>query len=182
MIIGMLGGMTGPIVAPAATSDPAYPGSYPRLTIAGIRITPSAATTAGPEPEIAAKIMHATIVDAPSPPGVLPVIASPTLMISSASPERDISVPTSIKNGIAMSGNESAVLIIAWARSWIIGLPGKKNQKTNAHADAIAIATGTERSSRTNRETSNSVIMLLSPPLRRSLRATPERDAESSGT
>jgi len=87
-----------------------------------------------------------------------------------------------MKKGIAMSGNESAVLIMAWARSWIIGLPGKKNQNTSAHADAIAIATGTERSSNTNRETSNNVIMLLSSPLRLPLRATPGRDAESSGT
>ena len=29
-----------------------------------------------------------------------------------------------MKKGMAMSGKESAVLIMAWARSWIMGLPG----------------------------------------------------------
>lgn len=87
-------------------------------------MTPRAATTAGPEPDIAAKIMQATIVEAPNPPAMLPVRASPTFIISSASPDRDINVPTSMKKGIAISGKESAVVTIACAKSWIIGVPG----------------------------------------------------------
>ena len=46
--------------------------------MAGMRIPPSAATQAGPEPEMAAKSMAATMVVAPRPP-----VASPTIAVMS---------------------------------------------------------------------------------------------------
>ena len=49
------GGMITPIAPPAAINADANDTGYPSFTIAGIKMTPSAATVAGPDPEIAAK-------------------------------------------------------------------------------------------------------------------------------
>lgn len=51
----MEGGIITPIAPEAAINAAEKEGEYPDLIMAGTRITPSAATVAGPDPEIAAK-------------------------------------------------------------------------------------------------------------------------------
>ncbi len=68
MIIGTDGGIRMPSVPPDAVMPPANAGEYPWRTIAGIMIEPIAATVGGPEPEIAAKNMHASTVTMARPP------------------------------------------------------------------------------------------------------------------
>ena len=56
---GMLGGITVPIEPLVASRAEGNSFPYPSLAMAGIRKLPSAATVAGPEPEIAAKKQEA---------------------------------------------------------------------------------------------------------------------------
>ncbi len=93
--------------------------------MAGIMIPPIAAAVAGPEPEIAANSILATIAAVPSPPAEFPVNASAMSTSFFASPPLDIKVPTSMKNGIAISGNESQLFTIDWASIRSIPCPGK---------------------------------------------------------
>src|SRR5690625_1371096 len=124
MINGILGGITTPIVLAAAKTAPEYSASYFRFTIDGINIEPIAATTAGPEPEIAAKNILAIIPAMASPPAILPAIDSATFIKLSAIPPRPINVPTNIKNGTAISENESAAVTVACANILNMGTSG----------------------------------------------------------
>ena len=62
------GGITTPIAPPAAINAQENAAGYPAFTIAGIMISPSAATVAGPDPEIAAKKQDTTIHTIAIPP------------------------------------------------------------------------------------------------------------------
>ena len=86
---------------------------------------PMAAAVAGPEPEMAAKSMLAIMAEVPRPPAESPVTDSATLTSFCARPEVDISVPTSMKNGIAISAKESQLLTIDCASIMSIICPGK---------------------------------------------------------
>ena len=62
------GGITTPIAPPAAINAQENAAGYPAFTSAGIMISPSAATVAGPDPEIAAKKQDTTIHTIAIPP------------------------------------------------------------------------------------------------------------------
>src|SRR5699024_6676905 len=105
---GILGGMMTPIdPAEAATAD-AKPPSYLRAIIAGIIKPPIAATVAGPDPEIAAKNIQATMLTMLNPPAIQPTKADANANSLLETPPFPIRIPASIKNGIASKGNESS--------------------------------------------------------------------------
>ena len=64
----MLGGITTPIAPADAINAAENAGLYPALIIAGTRMTPRAATVAGPDPEIAAKKQATTTQTIATPP------------------------------------------------------------------------------------------------------------------
>ena len=73
--------------------------------MAGIRIMPSAATVAGPEPEIAAKKQATPTQTTISPPFIWPTQVCAKLIRRSEMPAFSMMVPPRIKNGIAISTN-----------------------------------------------------------------------------
>src|SRR5690606_25258333 len=104
---GILGGMITPMDPAEAATAEAKPPSYLRATIAGIIKPPIAATVAGPDPEIAAKNIQATIVTMLNPPVIQPTNAEANASSLFDTPPLPIRIPASIKNGIASKGNES---------------------------------------------------------------------------
>ena len=75
-----------------------------------------AATVAGPEPEMAAKNMHATTVTSARPPYLRPRKASAMLSRRREIPPVAISSPASTKKGTAIREKESAPVTRPWAR------------------------------------------------------------------
>src|SRR5699024_1770293 len=104
---GILGGRMTPIDPAAAGTADANPGSYFLTIIAGIINPPIAATVAGPEPAIAAKNIHATIVTSDRPPVIQPTIVVARSKSRLEIPPFPIRIPARMKNGIANSGKES---------------------------------------------------------------------------
>jgi hypothetical protein len=110
MIKDKLGGITGPNAPAAAEMEQAKEVSYFCFFISGIIIPPMQATVAGPDPEIAAKIMLVNTVTIPKAPLTFPrkrrqkftnrLDMPPTIMIS----------PASIKKGTASREKESTPL------------------------------------------------------------------------
>lgn len=67
MTNAILGGMTIPMAPEALISAVDIPTLYPASTIAGTRMAPSAATVAGPDPDIAAKKQETRTTTATNP-------------------------------------------------------------------------------------------------------------------
>lgn len=97
--------MITPIAPPAAISAVAKLAGYPSFTIEGIKITPSAATVAGPEPEIAAKKQETITQTSATPFFLCPTQALARLISFSDIPAFSIIFPANIKNGIANRAN-----------------------------------------------------------------------------
>ena len=72
----MLGGIITPIAPETEVIAAENPGEYPFSFISGIIKEPIAETVAGPEPDIAAKNIHVTVVTIANPPIILPTSAS----------------------------------------------------------------------------------------------------------
>ena len=68
---------------------------------------PTAATVAGPEPEIAAKNIHTTTVTIARPPWILPKNTLARFSSLLEIPPPPISSPAKMKKGIAIVGKES---------------------------------------------------------------------------
>ena len=100
----MLGGMMTAIEDAAATT-PCANGSenFSRSIMAGIRITPSAATVAAPEPEIAPKKQATTMQTIAMPPRRCPSRASMNAISRSEMPALAMMLPERTKNGTASS-------------------------------------------------------------------------------
>jgi len=75
MIMGILGGMIGPIVAAAAVTAAAKPAPYPWRFMAGIRTEPVALASASAVPENPAMITFVTMTTYASPPRMWPTTA-----------------------------------------------------------------------------------------------------------
>ena len=73
--------------------------NFSRWTIAGIRITPSAATVAAPEPDMAPKKQATTTHTMAIPPRRWPSRASMNAISRSEMPARAIMLPESTKKG-----------------------------------------------------------------------------------
>ncbi len=71
MIIRIEGGISAPMVPPAAMDPAAMEGRYPAFTISGIAIRPIAAAQARDEPDTAAKPEQAKMDEIANPPGSL---------------------------------------------------------------------------------------------------------------
>ncbi len=94
-----------PILPAVAIKADDIPAGYLALIIAGIKITPNAATVAGPEPEIAAKKHDVTTPTIANPPFLWPTNLLAILISFSEIPAFSIVFPASIKNGIANNAN-----------------------------------------------------------------------------
>src|SRR3990172_2634849 len=105
MMKAMEGGMTMAIEPPEATSAEAKGFAYPRAAMAGIRMVPSAAVSAGPEPEMPAKNTQQTMATNASPPWTGPIRRLARRMRSSEIPARSSMSPAMMKNGMARSWN-----------------------------------------------------------------------------
>lgn len=101
----MEGGIITPIAPEAAINAAEKEGEYPDLIMAGTRITPSAATVAGPDPEIAAKKQDTMTHTMAIPPFRCPTQVSASLISFSEIPAFSIIFPAKMKNGIASNTN-----------------------------------------------------------------------------
>ena len=101
----MLGGMTMARPEVTDTVAAAKPLSYPALVMPGIRISPSAATVAGPDPLTAPQKVATATVATPRPPVMEPTRTSIRATMREAMPARSIMYPARMKNGMASSGN-----------------------------------------------------------------------------
>ena len=99
----MLGGITGPIVAAAATREAEKFGLKPLSTIALCRTCPSPAASAIADPDIPEKITLAITHTWPSPPGIWPTTALAKRKIRLVTPPVFIRFAARIKKGIASS-------------------------------------------------------------------------------
>ena len=104
MIIGMDGGMITARVAEEDVTAAAKGAGYPFFFMAGIRIEPSAATSATAEPEISAKNMEVTILTMESPPLMKPTKAEAKAISRREMPEVFMIAPAMMKSGMARSG------------------------------------------------------------------------------
>ncbi len=100
--MGVEGGIIIPMVEEATVMPAEASGGYPRSSMAGIRILPSAEVSATEEPEIPPKIMEATILTSPSPPRIGFKSCRQKLMILLVMPPVFISSPASINRGMAI--------------------------------------------------------------------------------
>ena len=102
----MDGGITIAIEEAAAISDEANGAeNLPWLTIAGIRIIPSAATVAGPDPEIAPKNIATTTQTMAIPPFWCPMQSSIKFTSLLEIPDSAMTLPERTKNGMARRRN-----------------------------------------------------------------------------
>ncbi|OPZ38136.1 MAG: hypothetical protein BWY99_01711 [Synergistetes bacterium ADurb.BinA166] len=101
----MLGGII--IASPAETETTAAAKalSYPASAIPGIRMSPRAATVAGPEPLTAPQKAATMTVATASPPVMSPTSCFIRAMMRSAIPTFSMMTPARMKNGIASRGN-----------------------------------------------------------------------------
>ena len=86
-------------------SAAAKAGLYPALIMAGIIISPRAATVAGPEPEIAAKKQETMTHTMARPPFKCPTQTSASRISFPEIPAFSMMFPARMKNGIARSTN-----------------------------------------------------------------------------
>ena len=123
-----------------------------------------AAAVAGPEPDMAAKNMDATMAAIPNPPGMVPVSISATSTSFFAMPPLSIRLPTSIKNGIAISENESMLVTVDCASICVILLPALKTENVATQLNPRLTAMGTVPKRHTNNTPSIVPIIPLPPP------------------
>ena len=90
---------------PEATRAEAKGFAYPRAAMAGIRMVPSAAVSAGPEPEMPAKNTQQTMATSASPPWTGPMRRLARRTSRSEIPTRSRMSPAMMKNGMARSWN-----------------------------------------------------------------------------
>ncbi len=145
--MGTDGGITTPIVPPAAMSAADELSSYPFFFNSGTNVVPTAAVVAAPEPEIAAKNIAARTETIDNPPLKKPNNESAkSTSFSDTFPFANRS-PAKIKNGTATRGKESVPANILWVSitkgiSWVnkaimddipsdiaTGTPNKRNMK-----------------------------------------------------
>ena len=100
------------------------------MTIAGIRIEPTATTVAGLEPEIAANSAQATTAPSPSPPGQWPTSEVAKRIMRLATPPWVRKLPARMKNGIAMISNFS-MPVNSFSATDSIGTWVKVNRKVS---------------------------------------------------
>ena len=79
-------------------------------------IEPIAAVVAGPEPEIAAKNVQATMVTVASPPGADPTMPLEKSISRSVSPPFSINTPAKMNIGTAIMVNSSTAEYAVWTR------------------------------------------------------------------
>lgn len=103
----MLGGIMTPMAPAQAVKAAAKAGSYFFSFISGIIKEPIADTVAGPDPDIAAKNIHATVVTSAKPPVKWPIMALKRSNNRREMPPYIIKLPATTKNGIARSVKES---------------------------------------------------------------------------
>ena len=113
-----------PIAPALAIRAEEKPLSYPALTIAGIRMDPSAATVAGPEPEIAAKKQQVTTPTIAKPPVICPTQTSANLIKRLDTPAASMTTPARMKKGIASNANFAVAAYIVSGKT-SIGAPIK---------------------------------------------------------
>ena len=104
---GMLGGIITPIPPATATIAVLNLRSYPRAVSTGMVMLPTAATVAGPDPDIAPKNMQVATTEQGIPAGNLPNSSENTSNIFSEMPPLAIIMPESTNMGTAMSGKLS---------------------------------------------------------------------------
>jgi len=123
-IIGILGGMTIPIVDEAAVTAALTFLGYFFLIISGIRILPIEAVSATEEPDMPPKTMLAKMLTCPKAPWKFPSKIVAKFRILLVIPPSRIKIPANTKKGIAVKRKESAPDIILnvaieEGRSWI---------------------------------------------------------------
>jgi hypothetical protein len=123
-IMGILGGMTIPMVEEAAVTAALTFLGYFFLIISGIRILPIEAVSATEEPEIPPKTILAKMLTCPKAPWRLPskMVAKSRILL--VMPPSRIKTPANTKKGMAVSKKESAPEIMRRVamdegRSWI---------------------------------------------------------------
>ena len=100
MIMGREGGMMGPMQLDAAVTATEKSASYPRSTIMGISMPPSATVSDRAVPEIPAKIMEAMMLAYAMPPVRCPTSLSQKSISLSEIPPWFIRLPASVKPGM----------------------------------------------------------------------------------
>src|SRR5512136_2337338 len=105
MMKAIEGGMMMAMEPPDAMSADAKGFAYPRAAMAGIRMVPSAAVSAGPEPEIPAKKTQQTMATKASPPWTGPMSRLASRTSRSEMPTRSRMSPAMMKKGMARSWN-----------------------------------------------------------------------------
>src|SRR3546814_18594107 len=96
----MLGGMIGASAPVAATTEAARSISYPRRRISGDRIEPTAAVSAEPDPEIAARPVPVTMATMHRLPVVKPTLAAARSTIRLPRPTTAIMEPYASEIGM----------------------------------------------------------------------------------
>ena len=158
----ILGGMTIAIELAAAMSAIANGALNPASTIAGIRIAPSAATVAGPEPEIAPK-KHATMTQTIAiPPRLCPTQLSINLIRRLEIPAFAIIFPARMKNGIA-NNNVLLIPVYVLVATTVRLCPAVRIAATDDAPRQIAIGTSRIRSTK-NTKKRTAVIITDCPP------------------
>ncbi len=109
-IIGIDGGMITASVAADDIAAAASGAGYPFDFIAGIRIEPSAATSATAEPEISAKNSDEPIDTWASPPRIQPNSADANAISRREMPDAFMIAPARMNSGMASSGKLVAPL------------------------------------------------------------------------
>src|SRR5258706_7643536 len=110
MIIGIDGGMITASVAAEDITAAASGAGYPFDFIAGMRIDPSAETSATAEPEISAKNIDEPIETIASPPRMKPRMADAKAISRREIPDAFMIAPARMKSGIAIRGKFVAPL------------------------------------------------------------------------
>src|ERR671930_2278108 len=100
----MEGGMITASVAAEDSRAAANASGYPLFRIAGMRIEPSAATSATAEPEISAKNMDVAIPTMARPPRTNPNTDDAKAMSRREMPQAFMMEPARMKSGMASSG------------------------------------------------------------------------------
>src|SRR5690625_260659 len=103
MINATEGGIIMPILLAELNNPPTIPRLYPCAIIVGIIIAPSAATVAGPDPDIAEKINATNTTVYANPPFKPPVMTCANEINLLEIPTFSINNPAKTKNGIASS-------------------------------------------------------------------------------
>lgn len=172
----ILGGMMVPMVPAVATREAEYARSYPASSISGIIIRPIAATVAEPVPEIAAKIMQATMETMPRPPVRLPSESFATLIRRLEIPPLPMMSPAKVNSGIATRVKELKPDMMALVK--LSRESGASPKIRNIEANDWETAIGNEQASSKINVTNSVAIML--PYLLRGCTSFPLRPAQHS--